>query len=405
MPLYEYTGYTSAGKSVSGVIDADDQGNAKLYLKEKEVFLSEPLKESRKKYISLINRFKLSVRPQHKELSSFTYQLRTLLISGLPVVDALTILVNEEKNRRFKGVLADVRDKVKDGDSIAAALSNHPDIFSGLYVNVVAAGDAGGMLEDALNHLSVHLERQENIFKKVRAAMTYPIFMSLIGIIILFYLLTSAVPRVVIVFHDVGRALPMPTVLLIRISEFLSSYWTFIFMLLAAIIYSIYRFSKRPRGRELLERFLDSIPYIGGTLQSLHIARFGRTMEALLNGGVPLAKALAITSKAAGNMKMEKILSDAEKDIIEGKSLSGSLRDSDIFPESILSLIAVGEAGGNLEDIFAKVGDAKEKELDSKLNVLLTLLEPIMILFMGLIVGFIVLAILLPIFEMSQITF
>jgi len=138
-------------------------------------------------------------------------------------------------------------------------------------------------------------------------------------------------------------------------------------MLLAAIVYSIYRFSKRPRGRELLERFLDGIPYIGGTLQSLHIARFGRTMEALLNGGVPLARALAITSKAAGNMKMEKILSDAEKDIIEGKSLSASLRDSDIFPESILSLIAVGEAGGNLEDILPKLEMQRKKNLTANL--------------------------------------
>ncbi|MDO8445486.1 MAG: type II secretion system F family protein [Deltaproteobacteria bacterium] len=405
MPLYEYIGLGSNGKTVSGVIDAEDQAGARLSLKGKGVFLTGPLRESRKEAVSLFGRLKWEARPGLKELSSFTYQLKTLLISGLPMVDALTVLVNEEKNSRLKAVLAAVRDSVKEGETIAAALSGYPEVFNDLYVNMVAAGDAGGMLEGALGNLSEHLERQERVSAKVRAAMIYPAFMALIGVIILSYLLTSVVPKVVTVFQDVGKALPLPTVILITISSALSAYWMLFLSIVMFASYMGYRFYRSDKGKKAFERFFDSLPYIGMTLHSMYMARFGRTLEALLKGGVPLSKALAITSKAAGHAGMGRALSDAEKAVLEGGSLTHSLRESGIFPESVLSLITVGETGGNLEEVFARIGDAKEKELDSRLDTLLTLLEPVMILVMGAIVGFIVLAILLPIFEMSQMSF
>lgn len=405
MPLYEYTGLSSSGKTVSGVIDAEDPAKARFSLKEKDIFLSEPLRESRKEQASILSRLRFESRPGLKELSSFTYQLKTLLSSGLPMVEALSVVINEEKNGRLKNVLAAVRDRVKEGESLASALSNYPEVFNDLYVNMVSAGDAGGMLEEALGNLSEHLERQEKVSTRVRAAMTYPAFMAVIGFIILSYLLTSVVPKVVTVFQDVGKALPLPTVILITISGFLSSYWMPLLVLIAAGSYMGYRSIKGIKGRKALETFLDRVPYIGSTMRSMYLARFGRTMEALLKGGVTLSKALAITSKAAGHMGMASVLSDTEKAVIEGKSLTHALRSSTLFPESVLSLITVGETGGNLEEVFAKIGDAKEKELDTRLDALLTLLEPIMILVMGLVVGFIVLAILLPIFEMSQVSF
>jgi general secretion pathway protein F len=405
MPLYEYIGFNSSGKMVSGVIDAEDQVRARVSLKGKGVFLTEPLRESRKEVASILRRLRWDVKPGVKELSSFTYQLRTLLASGLPMVDALTVLVNEEKNRRLKAVLAGVRDRVREGEGIAKALSCYPDVFSDLYVNMAAAGDAAGMLEEALGNLSEHLERQERVSAKVRAAMTYPAFMALIGFIILSYLLTSVVPRVVTVFQDVGKALPLPTMILISVSSFFSGYWVLLALIIAAASYTGYRFYRSDKGKKVFERFFDRLPYIGMTLHSMHMARFGRTMEALLKGGVPLSRALAITSRAAGHLEMGKVLSDAEKAVLEGKSLSISLRGSHLFTESIVSLITIGEAGGSLEEVFARIGDAKEKELDSRLDTLLTLLEPMMILIMGVVVGFIVLAILLPIFEMSQMSF
>lgn len=405
MPLYKYTGLSSSGKTVSGVIDSEDPAKAKSSLKEKGIFLSEPLSESRKGQGSILNRFRLERRPGLKELSSFTYQLKTLLSSGLPMVESLTVLVNEEKNVRLKTVLAAVRDRVKEGEAIASALSSYPEVFNDLYVNMAAAGDASGMLEEALGNLSEHLERQERVSTRVRAAMTYPAFMALIGFLILSYLLTSVVPKVVTVFQDVGKALPLPTLMLITFSDFLSGYWPLLLVLIATASYMGYRSSKGVRGKKAIERLLDRLPFISGTIHSMNMARFGRTMEALLKGGVPLSRALAITSKAAGHTGMETALSSAEKAVIEGKSLTQSIRESTLFPESVVSLITVGETGGNLEEIFARIGDAKEKELDSKLDTLMILLEPMMILVMGLIVGFIVLAILLPIFEMSQVSF
>lgn len=405
MPLYEYSGLSSSGKTVSGVIDADDPVKARSSLKEGDIHLTEPLRESRKGQASIINRLRRSSRPGIKELSSFTYQLKTLLSAGLPMVEALTVLVNEEKNSRLKTILADVRDRVKEGEGIASALSKYTEAFNDLYVNMVAAGDASGMMEEALGNLSEHLERQEKISTRVKAAMTYPAFMALIGFLILSYLLTSVVPKVVTVFQDVGKVLPLPTIILITVSDFLSGYWPFLLTIIVIASYLGYRSAKGIKGRKTIERFLDMLPYLNVTLHSMYLARFGRTMEALLKGGVPLSRALSITSKAAGHIGMERVLSSAEKAVIEGRSLTSTLRGSPLFPESVVSLITVGEAGGDLEDIFARIGEAKEKELDSRLDTLLTLLEPMMILLMGLIVGFIVLAILLPIFEMSQVSF
>jgi general secretion pathway protein F len=233
--------------------------------------------------------------------------------------------------------------------------------------------------------------------------MTYPAFMALIGFVILSYLLTSVVPKVVTVFQDVNKALPLPTLVLITVSGVLSRYWPVIFALIAAIAYGGYRFSKKERGRQVIERVVDHLPYVGGMLHAMYTARFGRTMEALLKGGVPLSRALGITSKAAGHLGMAKVLSRAEEAVLEGGSLAHSLRESRFFPESTLSLMTIGETGGNLEEIFARIGEAKERDLDGRLETLLTLLEPVMILCMGVVVGFIVFAILLPILDMSHL--
>lgn len=403
MPLYGYRGYSTDGKTTVGVVDAEDQPAARRWLKDRGIFLGEPLTETRREPPSIFARLRWGPRPGLKDLGLFTYQLKTLLASGLPMIDALTVLVDEEKNARLRAVLAGVRDRVKDGEAIAVALSRYPEVFNDLYVNMVAAGDAGGMLEEALAHLSEHLERQERVSTRVRAAMTYPAFMMLIGFVILSYLLTSVVPKVVTIFQDVGQALPLPTIVLIGVTNVLSRYWPVILTLAGAISYAGYRFSSTARGRALTEGLVDRLPYIGGTLHSMRTARFGRTMEALLRGGVPLSRSLAIASRAAGHSGMKRALSDAHAAVLEGKSLSHTLRESGFFPGSALSLITVGETGGNLEEIFARIGDTKERELDRRLETALTLLEPVMILCMGLIVGFIVFAILLPVLEMSHL--
>jgi general secretion pathway protein F len=292
---------------------------------------------------------------------------------------------------------------VKDGEAVAAALSGAPDVFNDLYVNIVAAGDAAGMLEEALGHLSAHLERQERVSTRVRAAMTYPAFMAVIGCLVLSYLLTSVVPKVVVVFQDLGKALPLPTLALIRISGLLSGYWPVMLVVVVAIAYAGYRASTTDLGRKAIDGVLAHLPYIGETLHAMHTARFARTMEALLRGGLPLSRSLGITARATAHSRMAHVLSDAEGAVLEGKSLTSSLRQSRFFGETALSLLTVGETGGNLEEVFARIADAKEKELDSRLDRFLTLLEPTMILLMGLLVGFIVFAILLPILEMSQL--
>lgn len=403
MPLYEYEGVNSQGEKVAGFIDAESIQKARITLKQSGIFITRALSEGKERHTWR--------KPALKSISSATFQLKTLLSAGMTVINAMNALVEQESNRYLKRVLANVRDMVVEGKSLSSAMSCHPMVFNDLYINMVVAGEASGNLESALEGLCTHMDRQEKVSLKIKSALAYPLLMTVVGAFILFYLLSSVVPKVVSVFSDTEKVLPLPTLVLIFLSGVLSKYWYLFLGAIAGIGYVANRALKTERGRRLKELVLDRIPYTGNMVNLLLIFRTARAMEMLLSAGVPLLHALSVVKKIAGHKGFEGILHKAIDGIKEGKGLADSLSagvrmsslKSQIFPAGIIGMIKTGERSGEIEMVFRKIADSSEKEIEMRLEGLLSIIEPALILIMGVIVGFIVLSILLPIFEMSTI--
>ncbi|MEW6409949.1 MAG: type II secretion system F family protein [Nitrospirota bacterium] len=403
MPLYEYEGVNPQGEKVTGFIDAESINKARAILKQSGIFITRALSEGKERHIWR--------KPSLKSISSATFQLKTLLSAGMTVIDAMNALVEQEGNRYLKRVLADVRDMVVEGKSLSSAMACYPMVFNDLYINMVAAGEASGNLESALEGLCTHMDRQEKISLKVKSALAYPLLMTVVSGFILFYLLSSVVPKVVSVFSETEKVLPLPTAILIFLSGVLSKYWYLFLGAIAGIGYVANRSLKSERGRRLKEWILDRIPYTGNMVNLLLIFRTAKAMEMLLSAGVSLLHALGVVKKITGHKGFEGILQRAIDGVKEGKSLADSLSagvrmsslKSQIFSAGIIGMIKTGERSGEIEMVFRKIADNSERELEMGLEGLLSIIEPVLILIMGVIVGFIVLSILLPIFEMSTI--
>ncbi|MFQ5900892.1 MAG: type II secretion system F family protein, partial [Thermodesulfobacteriota bacterium] len=403
MPIYEYKGVDTRGKVVKGVMSADDPQSAHRRLKGEGVYITEPISEeegeiSSKKWWDI----PLYARPGSKDLYLMTYQLKTLLGAGLPIVEALEVLVIQEENHYMKKALARVKERVSEGSSLADAMGESPEVFNDFYTKIVATGEASGSLENVLEQLFSYLERQEQIRSRIVQASAYPILMTIIGAVILFFLMTSIVPRVLEVFQDTQRALPLPTRILIGLSNLFANWWFLIIIIIAGIIYVLRRFLKTERGRSLWEDTLIKIPVLGKLSLNIILYRFSKTMETLLRSGLTIMQALSITRKAIHHVRIEAALKEAEGVVSEGRSLAEALKRDGIFPVGVTHMIGVGERSGEMDEAFLKVSQVYDRSIETSLGGLLSLIEPILIVVMGGVVGFIVLSILLPIFEMSQ---
>ncbi len=406
MPIYGYTGVDSKGKVIEGAIGAEDPNNARLKLKASGLFITSPLrKEEEKEKTPSIKWWEKGFhkRPPLKTISLMTYQLKVLLVAGLPLPEALDSLITQEENYILKEAITHVKDTISQGSSLADALRKHPDVFNAFYINIIATGEASGNMEEVLEQLSAHLERQEKLRSKVTQALAYPIMMTVIGVGILFFLMTSIVPKVLVVFEDIHASLPLPTKILVWSSSFLASWWHLIFFALLGFVYSIKRFLKSETGRSFWEKFIIKVPLVGRLSLNLVLHRFTKTMGTLLKSGLSLLQALEISKETVHHKEMEASLIKAEEGITSGRPLSDIFKENNFFPPGIAQMVAVGEKTGDLDKAFFMVSEVYEKSIETALGSLLTLIEPALIVIMGGIVGFIVLSILLPIFEMSQI--
>lgn len=406
MPIYEYTGVDSRGKVIEGTIGAEDTHNAHLKLKTSGIFITSSLsKEEEKEKAPSINWWEKSFhsRPPLMAISLMTYQLKVLLGAGLSLPDTLDSLIALEKNHALKKTITRVKDTVLQGSSLADALRRHPQTFDTFYINIIATGEASGNMEAALEQLTSHLERQEKLRSQVIQALAYPIMMTIIGTVILFFLMTSIVPKVLTVFEDIQAGLPLPTKILVWLSSFLASWWHLLFLTILGFIYILNRFLKSDTGRGIWEGFIIKVPLLGRLSLDLVLHRFTRTMGTLLKSGISLPNALEISKKTVHHKGLEATLKKAEEGINSGRSLSDILKENKSFPPGLAQMIAVGERTGDLDGAFSRVSDVYERAIETTLGSLMTLVEPALIVIMGGIVGFIVLSILLPIFEMSHI--
>ena len=406
MPVFEYTALNDKGKKLKGIIDAQSTAAARQKLRDSNIYLTD-LQESSgaKKSISLKQPLGgLFGKVGSREVTVMTRQLATLLGAGLPLVQSLTTLIAQTSHPQLKTILSRVREEVNEGNSFSQTMTHYPQVFPAFYLNMVRAGEASGTLHLVLERLADFSEKQQALKGRVRAALAYPLFMFLIGSVVLFFLVTFVVPNVTRIFDEMHQTLPLITILLIGVSRFLETFWWVIVAgLIGAFVALKYFLSKTQKGRTLLDRTLLALPVVGQMNRKMAVARFSRTLGTLLESGVPLLASLEIVRNIVGNSLISDAIQKAGHDVREGQSLSAPLARSGLFPTIAVEMISVGEQSGNLEPMLYRIAEAYEKEVESSITMLTSLLEPIMILVMGLAVGFIVVSILLPIFEMNQL--
>jgi len=402
MPRYIYKAKRSPTEIIEGKIEAENQHQAAVKLSERGLFTIN-IEEETSAYIKRSrNPFFFLAHIPLRDLSNFTRQLSNLLDSGLTMLNGLGVLIDQTDNLRLRQVIESVRGDVKDGATFSAALAKHPKVFSVLYVNMVASGELSGTLEGVLRRLSEFLEKDEDMLSKIRASLAYPMLMAFVGSVTIFVLLSFVAPRLTAIFSDLGQALPLPTQILITISSFFSKFWFFILALIAAAAILFGRWAHTKAGKTTLDKLKLKLPFIGQFVKKAEISRFGRTLGTLVANGVPIIQAMNVATNTIDNDIIKEELDKARKDVVEGASISRSIKKTGHFPSMMVNMIAVGEESGSLESALFKVADAYDTEIDRTIKTITSLLEPVLILFMGIIVGFIVIAMLLPIFQLNM---
>lgn len=402
MAVYEYQGYDTSGKKASGAIDAESPKAARSKLRGQGILATQISSGTGGREMLKSPLGAVMNRIGAKDVTAFTRNLTTLLAGGLPLVESLDSLRDQTTNVRFKRVVTDIRESVAQGSSLADALSKHPGQFDSLYVNLVRAGEASGALDRTLSKLAVFQEERLRQRRRITGAMVYPAIMTIVGCSVLFFLLTHVMPKIQPIFEDMSQALPLPTVILLFVSEFLGNWWPALLIAMALAVFAGSKYIKTEAGRQRLDRALLRMPVLGGFIRSAAIARFASALSVLLSGGVTLIEAMRVTGDIAGNSLIKSAIDQAIVNITEGQAIAEPFRRSGVFPPLVTRMIDAGERSGSLTEMLERIADAYDFEVETGLSTLVSLVEPVMILLMGGAVGFIVMAILLPIFELSQ---
>jgi len=406
MPVYEYTALESSGKKTKGILDADSITAARQKIRAMGVYpveIRESHTKAKKKGSSSSLSIHLGTKIKAQEIHVATRQLATLLGAGIPLVQALDGLIEQTTNRFLQKTIAQIKDAINEGNSLTAALEEHQRLFSKIYINMVRAGEASGSLDVVLERLAEFGENQTALRARIKAALLYPLFMAVVGIVVLVLLITVIVPSITSVFEGTQQALPLPTILLINSSAFLQHFWWLLLIALGILFFSMSFYLKTDTGRRVWDTAKLSLPGLRDLNIKIASARFGRTLASLLSAGVPLTSSLTIVKNIVNNVILASLIEEAGNELEKGKNLSQIFRGSSYFPPMLVQMMAVGEQSGSLEKMLEKAADSYEKEVEAKILALTSMIEPVMILVMGVAVSFIVISILLPIFEMNQL--
>jgi len=326
-----------------------------------------------------------------------------MIDAGLPIVQCLDILAQQSENKLLRNTIATIRKDVEEGCTLADALRKHPKIFDDLYVNMVEAGEAGGILNTILNRIALFIEKANRLKKKVKGAMIYPCAIVFVAIVVVAVLMIWVIPVFAELYGSMGKALPMPTQICINISNWFVAYWYLLFGGGIGVVMAISMYYKTPQGHMNIDRLLLRMPIIGDLLRKVAVARFSQNMSLLLSSGVPILDGLAITGKTAGNKVVEKAIMESRISISQGKTVAEPLRDSKIFPPLVCQMVAVGESTGGLDTMLKKVAELYEEEVDDAVNNLTAMMEPMIMVVLGVVLGGLVIAMYLPIFQMGSL--
>jgi type IV pilus assembly protein PilC len=395
MPNYVWKGRNRTGLVQEGVLAAESKDAALASLRRQNIVVT-GIRE-RGKEISLS---KMGRKVNPKTLAIFTRQFSVMIDAGLPLVQCLEILANQQEHKSFQRILLQVRQDVEAGSTLADAMRRHPKAFNNLYVNMIAAGEAGGILDTILQRLSVYIEKAVKLASQVKSALIYPIAVIVIAAIVVAVILLKVIPTFAALFAGLGAELPMPTRVVIKASNFLARYFILILIAIAGLIFAFQRYYATYQGRRMIDGLILKMPILGMIMRKIAVARFCRTLATLTSSGVPILEALDITARTAGNAIVEDALIETKTAVEGGKTIVEPLRESGIFPNMVVQMIGVGEQTGALDAMLNKIGDFYEEEVDTAVAGLVKLLEPVMIFILGVIIGGIVIAMYLPMFTL-----
>jgi type IV pilus assembly protein PilC len=392
---YAYNVRTRQGKHLSGVLEAENREaviQSLLAQNYSVLSLKEATTSSKEINLSFGG-------VKTKDLVLITRQLATMIAAGLSIIRCFNILELQASNAKLKAALREIKQDISEGLPLWQALSKHPRIFSNIYVSMVKAGELGGMLDEVLERLCLHLEREQEINAKIKSASIYPAIISIFAIIMMMGIMIFVMPMFVDMFNSYGAELPGPTRMLIKISDFLRGYWMFWLPAVVIIIYALKKSGKTEGGREFWDKFYLKLPVVGKTIGQIGVARFARTMGTLVRAGIPILQALEVMEEVAGNVVMQKAIHSARVSITEGDSIAEPLAATGVFEPMVTQMIAVGEETGALDDMLVRMSDYFEREVMHMVDALMSVLEPLLIIFVALMVGAIVVATLLPVFD------
>jgi type IV pilus assembly protein PilC len=405
MAIFVWEGRTAQGKIVKGdSLDAPNLEAALARLREQRIRpISNKVREKGKGLDKEISIPGFGEKVSTKDVSLATRQLATMIDAGLPIVQCLDILAQQSESKLMRNTIAAVKRDVEGGSTLADALRKHPKIFDDLYVNMVEAGEAGGILNTILNRIALFIEKANRLKKKVKGAMIYPVAIVLVAIIVVSVLMIFVIPVFAELYGSMGKALPAPTQICINISNVFVAYWWLMLAAGIGVVMAISFYYKTPHGHMNIDRLLLRLPVIGDLLRKVAIARFSQNMALLLSSGVPILDGLAITGKTAGNKVVEKAIMDSRVSISQGRTVAEPLRESKIFPPLVCQMVAVGETTGGLDAMLRKVAELYEEEVDDAVNNLTAMMEPAIMVVLGVILGGLVVAMYLPIFQMGSL--
>src|SRR5947209_1962672 len=402
MPTYVFKGRNRLGEVIVGERPADSREVLRQLLRREQVMLTSVKEKGREIAVPKIGGGRKKVKA--KELAIFTRQFSVMIDAGLPLVQCLEILAQQQDSKNFAMVLTQTRQDVEEGSTLAAAMARHPKVFDQLFVNMIEAGEAGGILDLILQRLSTYIEKIVKLRRDVISAMIYPAAVVVIATAVIAVIMVFVIPSFQSIFTGLlgpGELLPLPTRIVVGISDFLASvYGLLILAVIVAAVFAVRAYYRTPKGRRMLDGLVLKVPIIGNILRKVAVARFSRTLATLLSSGVPILQSLDITARTAGNVVLEEAIGKIRVGVERGESVVEPLRATDIFPNMVAQMVGIGEQTGALDAMLGKIADFYEQEVDSAIASLLTLIEPVMIGFLGVTIGSIVISMYLPLFTL-----
>ncbi len=398
MPIFKWEGKTLKGSTKKGETEAPSEAAVRIHLRQQNIIPTKIVPKGKEFKLGL----SVGKKVPQRSIAIFTRQLATMIDAGLPLVQSLDILASQQENKTFKNIIREIREDVEGGSTFAGALKKHPSTFDDLYTNLVVAGEEGGILDNILTRLSNYIEKAEALKKKVKSAMIYPAIIVTVAVLVVIILMIFVIPVFETMFKSAGQSLPLPTLIVLTISKFIKKYILVFIPAAILFVYLFRRFYKTEAGKTLVDRMVLKVPVFGILLKKVSVARFARTLGTLVSSGVPILDGLQIVSKTAGNRTVETAILNARASIREGETIAEPLGRSGIFPPMVIQMISVGESTGALDSMLSKIADFYDEEVDVAVSNLTSLLEPFLMVFLGVVIGGVVIAMYLPIFQMAS---